>query len=136
MRERIALSAPALVAVVLLAGGCSPSAASNPDVLPSPSFTVNVSVNGKQACDAVRQATDRYNGPMTDATDSARPGIAQAWAAAIGRAAQSVEDQSLQAALLSLADQVRGWASRAPSKVALNGYRNDLTVACRPYTAS
>src|SRR5690348_8367318 len=100
MRERIALSASALVGVVLLASGCSASAAPDPDVLPSPSSTVNLASNGRQACDAVRQATDRYIGPINDATDNSRPGIAQAWAAAIGKAAQNVADQSLQASLL------------------------------------
>jgi hypothetical protein len=139
MRGRIALSVPALVSVAVLASGCAASTATSGTTdggRPSASSTVNVSANGKLACNAVRQATDRYSSSMDTATDSSRPGIAQAWAAEIGKAAQDATDSSLQAALLSLADVVRAWAARAPSKVAVTGYNNDLNVACRPYATS
>jgi len=131
MRAPVALLLFVLLAVAGCATTTSPVSADPGTAATSP--TVDVRENGRSACLAVRKVADVLSANVLSMNNGQLAAKAPGWAGTISQAGRGAADPTLQTSLLSLADVVRGWATRAPDRTSLRGFQNDLQVACRPY---
>jgi|SRR6266516_6496218 len=131
MRARLAVC----VGVLALSGCSSPavdSAASASTAQPSAATSSSPSSASVVACQAVRKASDTYL-PQVNPNGSVSSSMLQSWSTTITEAANPVTDPVLKPLLLNLADIVRRWAAKPPSKVQIATYKHDVEMACQPY---
>src|SRR5262245_7102265 len=128
MRAQIGLS----LAVVTLVG-CSVGTPSKASETGSRVPSVDARANGRTACLAVQKAAVGYGTDILNLSGSELTAKTKEWSSQISRTARNVNDTMLRTALLSLADVVRGWATRPPDRTAVRGFQYDLNVACHPY---
>jgi hypothetical protein len=122
--------------LVAALGGCAkpgPAGTGAPGVATSVSAPPSINTKDIVACQALQQANATYQPQLAAPGVKTNPNVLRAWINQVSSAAVVIDDPVLKAQLLSLANTIEGWITRAPSKVQIIGFTDDVGRACGKY---